>query len=143
MNCRFVTYQRYKSDFTGGMHNYYTERLVSFDHVHRQEIDFDYLFKRGCEKELLEILLDVAKEQHQYDDCDPNITDYVYVTDGDGNRTGELQFPQPGLSDKGVVFSFQPYEIDCFAAGVFHYTIPYGGINHLLTEMGRWCVLAS
>ena len=143
MNCRFVTYQRYKSDYEGGIHNYYSERLISFDHVHGQEIDFDYLFKRGCEKELLEILLDVAKEQHQYDDCDPNIEDYVYVTDNDGNRTGELQFPQPGLSDKGVVFSFQPYEIDCFAAGVFHYTIPYGRINHLFTEMGRWCVLAS
>ena len=60
--------------------------------------------------------------------------------DENGNPTGGYTFPQPGLSDEGVVFSFQPYAISCFAAGTFHFTIPYGKILHLLTPDGRRCV---
>lgn len=139
-NNKFVTYQQYTHDYNGGAHGYYTERLISYDHVHQQNIDFDYLFNLGCKEELLKILLEVAKDYPQYDEWEPNIEEYVCVTDDKGNTTGELRFPQPGLSDKGVVFSFQPYDISCFAAGCFHYTIPYGKIKHLLTPRGKWCV---
>ena len=140
MNERFVTYQRYTNDYEGGAHGYYTEKLISYDHVHKQEIDFDYLFKAGSKKELLKILLEVAKDHHQYDDYNADIEEFAYITDNDLNRTGELRFPQPGLSEKGIVFSFQPYDISCFAEGTFHYTIPYEKVLHLLTPKGKWCV---
>lgn len=140
MNNRFVTYQRFTNDYEGGAHGYYTERLISYDHVHKQEIDFDYLFNPGCKKELLKVLLEVAKDCHWYDESYPDIEEFVYITENDGNRTGELRFPRPGLSERGVVFSFQPYDISCFAAGTFHYTIPYEKLKSLLTPRGRWCV---
>ena len=38
-NKRFVTYQEYTHDYNGGAHGFYTERLVSYDHAHQQEID--------------------------------------------------------------------------------------------------------
>lgn len=139
-NDRFVTYQQYTLDYNGGAHGYYTERLISLDHVHNQEIDYSYLFRPGTERELLNILLEEAKKTHRYKEWKPDIEEYIIDADENGNPTGGYTFPQPGLSDEGVVFSFQPYAISCFAAGTFHFTIPYGKILHLLTPEGRRCV---
>ena len=60
--------------------------------------------------------------------------------DGEGNRTGFINLPQLGLSEEGVVFSFQPYDICCFAAGCFHFTIPYHKVRKYLTLRGMWCL---
>lgn len=139
-NNRFVTYQQYTHDYNGGAHGYYTERLISFDHVHNQEINYKYLFKSGSEKQLLNILLEEAKKTHQYSEWNPQITDGVVDVDENENPTGSYSFPRPGLSDEGLVFSFQPYEISCFAAGTFHFTIPYKRVRHLLTPRGKWCI---
>lgn len=139
-NGRLVTYQQYTHNYDGGIHGYYTEKLFSYDHVHGQEIDFGYLFKSGCEHQLLEILIEVARNHPLFEEWKPDVCQSVCVTDNEGNPTGELHFPQPGLSEDGVVFSFQPYEISCFAAGTFHYTIPYDKLRQLLTPRGKWCV---
>ena len=139
-NKRYVTYQEYTHDYNGGAHGFYTERLVSYDHVHQQEIDYDYLFKQDCKDEVLTILLDEAKKTPQYKEWEPNIMYYVKNQDEDGNGTGELVLPTPGLSEDGVVFSFQPYSISCFAAGPFHFTIPYSRVKQCLTTRGNWCV---
>lgn len=37
----------------------------------------------------------------------------------------EFKLPETALTDKGVIFSFQPYEIDCWAAGAYHFIVPY------------------
>ena len=139
-NKRFVTYQEYIHDYNGGAHGFYTERLVSYDHVHQQGIDYSYLFKSGCMEDVLSILLDEAKKTPQYKEWEPNIKDYVTKKDKDGKETGVIALPNPGLSEDGVVFSFQPYSISCFAAGPFHFTIPYNRVKHYMTEEGKWCV---
>ena len=139
-NKRYVTYQEYTHDYNGGAHGYYTERLVSYDHIHQQEIDYDYLFKPESKDEVLTILVDEAKKTPQYKEWEPNIMYYVKNQDEDGIGKGELKLPTPGLSEDGVVFSFQPYSISCFAAGPFHFTIPYSLIKQYLTTRGKWCV---
>ena len=139
-NNRFVTYQQFTYEYDGGVHGYFTERLISFDHVHKQEIDYNYLFKPESEKELLDILLEEAKKNYKYWEWDPQITKSIVITNENGKPTGDYSFPRPGLSDEGIVFSFLPYEISCFAAGTFHFTIPYKSVQHLLTPRGKWCV---
>jgi hypothetical protein len=139
-NNRFVTYQQCTHDYYGGIHGFYTQRLISFDHVHQQEVDFNYLFLPQCKQKLLEILLEVAESYPKCKRRGVYIEGAVCVSDEDGNPTGELRFPQPGLSEKGVVFSFQPYEIDCFAGGAFHITIPYDKVKPFLTPRGKWCL---
>ena len=139
-NKRYVTYQEYTHDYNAGAHGFYTERLVSYDLVHQQEIDCDYLFKPECMDDILSILLDEAKKTPQYKEWEPNIENYVTNKDEEGNETGGFTLPTPGLSEDGVVFSFQPYAISCFAAGTFHFTIPYSRIKHCLTSRGRWCI---
>lgn len=140
MNNRFVTYQKYTYDYYGGAHGYYTEKMISYDHVHNQEIDFKYLFNSKCEQQLLDILKNEAKNYPHYVEWKPNIEEFVCLTDENNNPTGELRLPQPGLTNEGVVFSFQPYEISGFAAGTFHFILPYNKIKHLMTPRGKWCV---
>lgn len=140
MNSRFVTFQQFKHDYCGGAHGYYTERLISYDHVHRQEIDYKYLFKDGCMEDILALLKEEAKKSPNYQEWNPNIDEYACIKDENNEPTGLHRLPQPGLSEEGVVFSFQPYAISCFAAGTFHFTIPYIRLRPYLTDKAKWCL---
>ena len=133
-NKRFVTFQEYTHEYNAGAHGFYTERLVSYDHVNQQEMDCDYLFKPERMKDVLSILLEEAQKTPQYKEWEPDIMDYASNKDEDGNVTEGVTLPTPGLSEDGIVFSFQPYAISCFAAGAFHFTIPYAKIKHCLTQ---------
>lgn len=140
LNERLVTYQLYTFEYSGGAHGGYQERLVSFDFVHNREIDFKYLFKPNSEKDVLDVLLEEAQKTYRYKEWQPDILKRVVDKDENGNPTGIYNFPCPGLSEEGVVFSFNPYSISCFAAGAFHFTIPYDRIKHCLTGRGKWLV---
>ena len=139
-NNRFVTYQECTNEYGGGIHGYYTERLVSYDHVHRQEIDFRYLFVEHAFDKIVDLLVDEAEGNPNYREWKPDIKSYVFDKDEEGHPTGKVNLPQPGLSENGVVFSFQPYEISCFAAGTFHFTIPYERLKPYLTDRAKWCI---
>lgn len=139
-NHRFVTFQQYTHDYYGGAHGYYTERLISFDPIHKKEIDYKYMFKDNCMENIIVLLKEEACKSPNYQEWKPNIDEFVCVKDEDDKPTGLYRLPQPGLSNDGVVFSFQPYEISCFAAGTFHFTIPYERLRPYLTDKARWCL---
>ena len=139
-NCRFVTFQQYTHDYYGGAHGYYTERLISFDPIHKKEIDYKYMFKDNCMEDIIVLLKEEACKSPNYQEWNPNIDEFVCVKDEDDKPTGLYRLPHPGLSNDGVVFSFQPYEISCFAAGTFHFTIPYERLRPYLTDEARWCL---
>ena len=127
-------------EYDGGVHGYYTEQLVSFDHIHTQEIDNKYLFIDNSIDSIVNLLIDEAKKTPHYWEWKPDIKRYVFVTDENDNPTGEIRLPQAGLAEEGMVFSFQPYEISCFAAGTFHFTIPYNRLRPYLTDKAKWCL---
>ena len=139
-NNRFVTFQQYTHDYYGGAHGYYTERLISFDPIHKKEIDYKYMFKDNCMEDIIVLLKEEACKSPNYQEWKPNIDEFVCVKDEDDKPTGLYRLPHPGLSNEGVVFSFQPYEISCFAAGTFHFTIPFERIRPYLTDKARWCL---
>ena len=120
---RYVTYQELTHEYGGGAHGYYTERFISYDFVHNQEIDYHYLFEDGCEEQILKLLKDEARKDPHYQEWKP-----------------KLCLSHFGLSSKGVVFSFQPYEISCFAAGTFHFVVPYKKLKPYLTDRAKWCL---
>ena len=119
----YVTYQILTHEYGGGAHGYYTERFISYDYMHNQEIDYQYLFKKGCEEDILKVLVDEARKDSHYQEWKP-----------------ELCLSHFGLSSKGVVFSFQPYEISCFAAGTFHFVVPYKRLKPFLSDKAKWCI---
>ena len=139
-NDRYVTYQMFTNDYNGGMHSYYTDQLVSYDCVHHESIGWEYLFKPKTEKSVLRQLEMIAQTDLKYQEWNADIWDFIRRVDDEGNPTGEILLPIPSLTPDGVLFSFQPYEISCFAAGCFHFTIPYSRLTTYLTDRAKWCI---
>ena len=142
---QFVTYQRTTHSYSGGAHGYFTERLISYDYINKQEIDWDYLFEPRHKKDVENLFIDCVCHDTKYayienaKDRDAVIRKFS-LKDEDDNPTGEFSLPQPGLAQDGIVFSFQPYDISSFAAGTFHFTIPYEKVKTFLTHKGKQCI---
>lgn len=139
-NDRYVTYQLFTDDYNGGIHGYYTDQLVSYDCVHHESIGWEYLFKPKTERSVLRQLEMIAQADLKYQEWNADIWDLIRRVDDDGNPTGEILLPMPSLTPDGVLFSFQPYEISCFAAGCFHFIIPYSRLTTYLTDRAKWCI---
>jgi hypothetical protein len=54
-----------------------------------------------------------------------------------GKQLGTIDISRIGLTPEGIVISYNPYDVDCFAAGCFHFFIPYWKIHAYLSEEGR------
>ena len=141
-NERFVSYQIFHTEYAGGMHEMYSECLVSFDPVHNREIDWDYLFLPDKRVEIAEELFKVvaADSVYRYWEKPENMEEIRDKFLNVFGHEGEYYLPQPGLRDDGVVFSYQPYAITCFAAGVCHFIVPYERLGNYLTDKGKWCL---
>ena len=137
---RFVTYTKFSMKYEGGLHGIYSERFISYDYVHKQEIDYDYLFRDGSKADVVKILLEEVQKSPRYKEWNPDVKSEVIIKDSKGHPTGNFRLPQPGLSKEGMVFSFQPYSISCFAAGVFHFAIPYESLTPYLSDKAKWCL---
>lgn len=137
-NGKYYSYQKYTHINTGGVHGYYTEEIVSFVPQANEAIDWHWLFKPGCDEAVLALFYDVVNHDAYYKewvdaDSQAAIRNHFEASrEGQGNGSNLL--PQPGLTDKGVIFSFQPYDISGFAAGCFHFTIPYKNLKPYLTS---------
>ena len=147
-NGRFVTYQELTNEYSDGIHGYYTERLLSYDTEHEREIDWDYLFKPGSTKKIEELFFSEALKDERFKGylkgCQNGADSLAVLRNHiEGwikeytDSTATFRLPQPALGERGVVFSFQPYEIGCYADGAFHFTIPYPKLKPYLTERGR------
>lgn len=139
---KYVTVLKYTNEYTNGVHGYFTEELVSYDPETRREIDWDYLFKPECRQQVLDVFIHTARtstKDAKWDETTPyeNIAQAFIPHDEDGNPLGKMQMPRPGLGEKGVVFSFQPYHLGGFADGVFHISIPYQELKPCLTDEAK------
>ena len=139
-NGRFVTYQMATNEDRNGAHGYYTLQMVSYDPVHSRPIDWNYIFKRGSAGQIVKLLERIAETDLEYMSWDANIYRYTYHKDEEWYDAKETFLPNPALTDEGVVFSYQPYEIACFAAGMYHFTIPYSRLKDYLTDEAKWCL---
>lgn len=139
-NGKYFTYQKYTYDYEGGIHGYPTQELISFDPENNEDIDWNYLFAGNDEKILSLFYKTVQKDRHYQE-----WTNYktvaeikeIFERNCDGTVDGNKILPTPGLSNDGVVFSFQPYLLSCFAAGCFHFTIPYKDLAPYMTEKAK------
>ena len=139
---KYVTVLKYTNEYMNGVHGYFTEELASYCPETRREIDWDYLFKPECRQQVLDVFLHTARTSTKDAKWD-GTTPYEYIAqafmpyDDDGNPLGKMQMPRPGLGEKGVVFSFQPYHLGGFADGVFHFSVPYKELKPYLTDEAK------
>ncbi|MBQ9640185.1 MAG: DUF3298 domain-containing protein [Bacteroidaceae bacterium] len=142
---RFVTYQKYAHNYEGGIHGFYVEMLISYDPVHEQEIDWDYLFLPQSRSKVWGLIVSTAKNDPHFVESKGKLSTkearrYFLEKDENGNLTARYISVDLGLGPDGVVFSFQPYSICCFAAGTFHFTVPYEKLEPYLTDQAKWCL---
>lgn len=140
-NGKYVSYQKYTHEYYGGAHGYYTEDIISYALSTNEEINWKYLFVPGCENKVLDLFYKSVKNNPHYQNFEntqsiKEIKEY-FETMSDALYEGHIILPKPGLTDKGVMFSYQPYDISCFAAGCFHFTIPYSELKPYLTSKAK------
>lgn len=159
-NERYVTYQQYTYCYLGGIHGFYTERLASFDMTTGEGITTDYLFPKKYQQKIRELLMETAFMDETFCSWNnietmedvircfmpetmtiPNIIasfDSTYVQPN--IRLERVDISRVGLTSEGIVFSYYPYELSCYAAGCFHFTIPYKKNRLYLTEKAKYCI---
>ncbi len=124
-NKSVLSFSQYFDEYTGGAHGIYGEYLKSIDLKTLKEIKLTDIFKQEKQQELTNRirakLLDIVVEYggdksyfFKFDKIEP--TDNFFIT------------------DKGIKFIYNVYEIAPYAAGMFKVEIPYDEIEDLLQD---------
>lgn len=134
-NSRWVTFQRYVYDYSGGAHGSYMEELITYDLVHHHEINWSYLFSSEYNKEVMDVFYRAAKENRFF-------MAWSNAEDEDALRgyfddENEPKLQSLGLSSEGVVISYPLYSIAPYAAGVLYFVLPFKEIYPYLTARGK------
>ena len=134
-NSRWVTFQRYVYDYSGGAHGSYMEELISYDLIHHHEINWSYLFSSEYNKEVMDVFYRAAKE-NKYFMAWSNAED-VDALRRYFDEEDEPKLQSLGLSSDGIVISYPLYSIAPYAAGVLHFVLPFKEIYPYLTARGK------
>ena len=130
-NDELISYSESISEYSGGAHGMYSNRLLSFDNKRGIPIDNDYIFSEGSTIAVTDIIVQTIFDDPKFKEWNPKIKFDDLRKSFD--RGGEMSIPQGAMMRRGVVFYFQPYELGPYAAGNFHYQIPYDTLLPYMT----------
>lgn len=159
-NERFVTFGMYEYDRVGTGHGMYTETFHTFDFNTEKELTNTDIFKsqyiNRVKMKLFEVM---AKDPHYRAWNGDSITaseiqgiieDWQSpnpVLEGteweEPENEAKFELPDGALTNSGVVFSFQPYEIDYWAAGAYHFIVSYKQLMPYMTLKAKMLIGAS
>ena len=131
----FVTFITMGGQYTGGLHGIGFETGVTFSKSNGKTFGYDMMkdtdspeFKQFIKEGLRKFFSTEGQEALSDDDLLQELVSYSGSID-------ELPLPdsEPYLTEKGVTFIYQPYEISYYAAGKPEFTIPYDAIRPYLT----------
>lgn len=150
-NAGYVTFSVFEYEREGTGHGMYTESFHTFDIKSGNKLTNRDIFKSQhidkIKMKLFEVMAndpyyrawngetispaDIQSDIERWQSRDP-------VLEGTEEKKPErdvsFKLPDGALTNSGVVFSFQPYEIDCWAAGAFHFIVPYEKLMPYLTS---------
>lgn len=150
-NDRYVTFSKYEYDRQGIGHGMYTETFHTFDLKNGNKLRNKDIFKsqslNNVKMKLFEVMAKDPKylEWHGSPLSSTDLEDMIEAWQSpspalkgteweEPERDFTFKLPEGALTDTGVVFSFQPYEIDCWAAGTYHFIVPYKKLRPYLTD---------
>lgn len=131
----FITFITMGGQYTGGLHGIGFETGVTFSKSNGKTFGYDMMtgtdspeFKQFIKEGLRKFFSTEGQEALSDDDLLQELVSYSGSID-------ELPLPdsEPYMTDKGVTFIYQPYEISYYAAGKPEFTIPYDAIRPYLT----------
>lgn len=132
----FVTYRIEDDGYWGGAHGMPYFYYLTLNTKTGNLVGLSDLFKGGDAGKALALvsqkLQPVPEGYWPEADIDaPGVEDYTLRADA-LQEYKDKWYPRPALTDKGVVFTYQPYVKDSFAAGCRHIVLPYDEIESLL-----------
>ena len=99
--------------YSGGAHGQPLEEYSVYSLTNLTKLRFSDIFREGSEYALAEIIRSKDVDKHDIKNIQENLDNFY-------------------LTDTGVGFVFNPYDIDCYACGTFEFFIGYEEIKHLL-----------
>lgn len=132
-----MTYRVNDYAYYGGAHPYYQVFYLTFDNKHHHLLGMKDIFREECLDEVIRRLKTKAGIRSVY--CHEEIEETAIKNlEPRQERYRSHVIPRPALTNRGVVFSYQPYEIGCYADGDIHFVLPYAEIKDLLNpEMSK------
>lgn len=153
-NSKFVTFSKYEYERIGIGHGMYTESFHTLDLATGKALTNKDIFKSNCIDKVNRQLFETMFNDKHYlewndgiespDEIEAAIVGWQSPDEilkgtewEEPKREVKFELPEGALTETGVVFSFQPYEIDCWAAGSFHFIVPYGKLKPYMTEKAK------
>ena len=150
-NRRFVTFSKYEYDREGTGHGMYTETFHTLDLKSGEGLTNADIFKAGSLDKVKYELFGVMARDPRFTAANDGVKtardvarvtgrwQYSDITEEDSGEESrvEVELREGALTATGVVFSFQPYEIGCFAEGAYHFIVPYSRLRPYLTPTAR------
>ncbi len=129
---KIVTYLYSQEGYGGGAHGWFLSEGQTFRKSDGRRVDFD-LFREESKMELASLIKDNLLAQY-FEADKGNSGDFFFQEAVDFFPLPESA---PVFTEKGVVFTYQQYEVAPYAAGLPTCTISYDLIEPFLTQAGR------
>ena len=111
---RLMNYTITDYSYTGGAHGMNTETCLVFSQETGEPLSLEDIFREDCITALPELLMKHVSEAFE----NPSDADYLLVR--------EIPVTENfSISDSGITFIYNPYEIAAYAAGTIRITIPW------------------
>lgn len=128
-----VTYRFYSYYYTSGMHGFMEEYYLTFDSDNGRLLGRDDLFTTAGFKSAIGILEQkLCDHRNTFTTCNGPYPAYLEEAELEANASEIIKeikdgiyYPRPALTNNGVIFSYQPYEVAPFSEGILHFPIPY------------------
>ena len=118
---RLMNYTITDYSYTGGAHGMNTETNLVFSLETEDRLGLEDIFREDSMSALPGLLMKHVSEAFE----DPSDSGYLLVTDIPATENFSI-------SDSGITFIYNPYEIAAYAAGIIRITIPWDELQDIL-----------
>ncbi len=134
VNENLVSFTVFNWEYTGGAHGYasqfnYSINLKTFKPITLDEImnsDYHESLKQIVKNKLLRVMAVKTKDFRDYVISDDELKTFFFDFDKIEVNDNFI------LTETGIFFTYNPYDIAAYASGLFKVEIPYAEITHLL-----------
>lgn len=137
---QFLSMTTSSYDYAGGAHGISTFAGVTFSKATGKQLT--KVVKANCARQMQALLLKGASEYFSEGGEKVTVGTVKQYLQLEGNVI-PLPDVEPYLTEKGVMFTYQQYEIACYAAGMISFCVPYKKIWNYLTPEAKAVLPAS
>ena len=123
-NDKYLTYHVSDYNYAGGAHGMPRNFYTTINKTTNKVMDWDAIFPEDNRQDLEAIVMAAIVEQYYKGQTEQWNEIFAF----------NLPAQAPAFSENGLIFTYYPYEIDCYAAGMPKCTIPYNEVKTLMTE---------